>query len=70
MIFFLISGAKIFLQAKAYVSKDSPKQDGFCVVEFNLITASERTTVIARDSKYSLISMWLLLQPPLLKAAK
>lgn len=56
MIIFLISDAKIYLQAKPYVSKDSSKQDGFCVVEFKLITASERTMVTARDKKYSLIS--------------
>lgn len=45
-----------FCKAKPYASKDSPKQDGFCVVEFKLITASERTMVIARDSKHSLHS--------------
>lgn len=56
MILFLIPDAKILLQAKAYVSKDSPKEDGFCVIEFKLITEAERTMVIARDSKYSLIS--------------
>lgn len=53
MILFLIPAAKIFQQAKAYVSKDSPKQDGFCVVEFKLITASERTMVIDRDQVLS-----------------
>lgn len=57
MILFLIPDAKIFLQAKAKVSKYSPKQDGFCVVEFKLITAPERPMVIARDNKYSLISI-------------
>lgn len=48
MIFFLIPDAQIFLQAKAYVSKDSKKQDRCWVVEFKLITAPERITVIAR----------------------
>lgn len=68
MILLLIPDAKTFLQAKAYVSKDSPKQDGFFGVESKLITGSEKTMVIARDNKYSLISMYVLLQPPLLKA--
>lgn len=57
MILFVIPDVKIFLQAKTYVCKNSPKQDGFCVIEFKLITVSERTMVIARDRKYSFISM-------------
>lgn len=68
MILFLIPDSRIFLQAKAYVSKDSLKQDGFSVVEFKLSGNTWKNH--GSLSKYSLISKKLLLQPPLLKAAK
>lgn len=48
MISFLILDAQVFLQAKAYISKDSKKEDGCWAVEFKLITSPERIMVIAR----------------------